>query len=155
MLAGDRRQREPLALGGGMVFALSQCGGQEWARLRRRSREVVMSLALSIARTLRPSLFARLMFFFAIAASGGAHAQTPIRFLLDWKIDGTSAPFLLAVDKGYFKAEGLNVGILEPVSFDPCGSPCSRRVRLTPSPACRFPPISTSKIAAFPPTTSP
>jgi NitT/TauT family transport system substrate-binding protein len=59
-----------------------------------------------------------LTFFSAIAFAGGARAEMSIRFLLDWKIDGTSTPFLLAIDKGYFKAEGLDVTILEPASFD-------------------------------------
>ena len=44
-------------------------------------------------------------------ASGAAAAETPIRFSLDSKFEGTSAPFLLPLDKGYYKAEGLNVGI--------------------------------------------
>jgi NitT/TauT family transport system substrate-binding protein len=78
-----------------------------------------MSFVLTAARMLRSNLLFCLMIFFATAFSGGAHAQTPIRFLLDWKIDGTSAPFLLAIDRGYFKAEGLDVTILEPASFDP------------------------------------
>ena len=36
---------------------------------------------------------------------------TAIRFTLDRKIDGPAAPFFLAIDKGYFKAEGLDVTI--------------------------------------------
>ena len=75
-----------------------------------------VSIAAKMSRS--NSLFA-LTVFFATALAGGAQAQTPIRFLLDWKIDGTSAPFLLAIDKGYFKAEGLDVTVLEPASFDP------------------------------------
>jgi NitT/TauT family transport system substrate-binding protein len=45
--------------------------------------------------------------------SGAMAAETPIKFSLDFKFEGPSAPFLLALDKGYYKAEGLNV------SFDP------------------------------------
>ncbi|MGH6665592.1 MAG: ABC transporter substrate-binding protein [Pseudolabrys sp.] len=45
------------------------------------------------------------------ALTGAAQAQTPVKFSLDFKIDGTSAPFLLTLDKGYFQAEGLNVTI--------------------------------------------
>lgn len=40
-----------------------------------------------------------------------AAAETPIKFSLDFKIEGTSAPFLLPLDKGYYKAEGLNVAV--------------------------------------------
>jgi NitT/TauT family transport system substrate-binding protein len=47
----------------------------------------------------------------AALASGAQAAETPVKFSLDFKIQGTSAPFLLPLDKGYYKAEGLNVGI--------------------------------------------
>lgn len=43
------------------------------------------------------------------ALSGGAQAQTKLRFQLDWRIDGQVAPFFLAQAKGYFKDEGLDV----------------------------------------------
>src|SRR5262245_35372004 len=38
-------------------------------------------------------------------------AETTIRFSLNYEIDGLSAPFLLPLDKGYYKAEGLNVTV--------------------------------------------
>jgi NitT/TauT family transport system substrate-binding protein len=48
----------------------------------------------------------------AMFVSGVAAAQaTDVKFTLDWKFEGPAAPFLLALDKGYFKAEGLNVTI--------------------------------------------
>lgn len=40
-----------------------------------------------------------------------AFAQTAIKFTLDWKFEGPAAGFLLALDKGYFKEEGLDVTI--------------------------------------------
>ncbi len=44
-------------------------------------------------------------------AAGTAGAQTPLRVTLDWRFEGPAAPFLVAIDKGYFKAEGLDVTI--------------------------------------------
>ena len=43
--------------------------------------------------------------------AGEARAETPVKFTLDWKFEGPAAGFLLALDKGYFKAEGLDVTI--------------------------------------------
>ena len=34
-----------------------------------------------------------------------------MRFALDWRFEGPAAPYLVAIDKGYYKAEGLNVSI--------------------------------------------
>src|SRR5437762_5994499 len=44
-------------------------------------------------------------------AATGASAQTDLKFALDWKFEGPSAPYFVAIDKGYYKAEGLNVTI--------------------------------------------
>jgi NitT/TauT family transport system substrate-binding protein len=55
-------------------------------------------------------------------ASGAMAAETGIKFSLDFKFEGPSAPFLLPLDKGYYKAEGLDVSIdsaagsLEPIN---------------------------------------
>src|SRR3954454_2429873 len=49
-------------------------------------------------------------------------AQTAIKFSLDFKFEGPAAPFVVAIDKGYYKAEGLDVtidtaaGSLEPIN---------------------------------------
>ncbi len=40
-----------------------------------------------------------------------AQAQTAVKFALDWKFEGPSAPYFVAIDKGYYKAEGLDVAI--------------------------------------------
>jgi NitT/TauT family transport system substrate-binding protein len=58
----------------------------------------------------------------ALTIAGSAAAQTPVKFSLDFKFEGPSAPFVVAIDKGYFKAEGLDVtidsaaGSLEPIT---------------------------------------
>jgi len=46
----------------------------------------------------------------ALAASP-VSAQTDVKFALDWKFEGPSAPYFVAIDKGYYKAEGLNVTV--------------------------------------------
>jgi NitT/TauT family transport system substrate-binding protein len=47
----------------------------------------------------------------AVFAGAPALAQTPIKFTLDGKFEGPIAPFVVAIDKGYFKAEGLDVTV--------------------------------------------
>ena len=46
-----------------------------------------------------------------LAGSTLAAEPTKIKFSLDWRFEGPSAPFLLAKAKGYFAAEGLDVTI--------------------------------------------
>src|SRR5216117_1411395 len=47
----------------------------------------------------------------AAGAASPASAQTDVKFALDWKFEGPAAPYFVAIDKGYYKAEGLNVTI--------------------------------------------
>lgn len=47
----------------------------------------------------------------AVTAFGSVHAQTPIKFQLDWRFEGPAALFLQPAAKGYFKAAGLDVTI--------------------------------------------
>ncbi len=62
------------------------------------------------------------LFAGALGLPGPALGQTAVKFSLDWKFEGTQAPFLLALDRGYYKAEGLDVtidtagGSVEPIN---------------------------------------
>ncbi|MFL6800000.1 MAG: ABC transporter substrate-binding protein [Xanthobacteraceae bacterium] len=65
------------------------------------ARQCAVATALAFAITFAPPL------------STAALAQTSIRFSLDGRIEGTEALFLVPQDKGYFKAEGLDVTVDE------------------------------------------
>ncbi|MEY3943752.1 MAG: hypothetical protein RLZZ133_1442 [Pseudomonadota bacterium] len=58
----------------------------------------------------------------AALLSTSAYAQTAIKFALDWRFEGPAAPYFVAIDKGYYKAEGLDVtidpgaGSVEPIN---------------------------------------
>jgi NitT/TauT family transport system substrate-binding protein len=76
-----------------------------------------MNVCKNIVRRARAALACALV----AAAMTPARAE-PIKFSLDFKLEGPSAPFVLAIDKGYYKAEGLDVtidpagGSLEPIT---------------------------------------
>ncbi len=46
-----------------------------------------------------------------IFVSFSSYADTKVQFALDWKFEGPSAPYFLAIDNGHFKAGGMDVEI--------------------------------------------
>ena len=46
-----------------------------------------------------------------VFASASSFAATKLQFALDWKFEGPSAPYFLAIDNGHFSAAGLDVEI--------------------------------------------
>ncbi|MGB2001136.1 MAG: ABC transporter substrate-binding protein, partial [Candidatus Puniceispirillaceae bacterium] len=46
-----------------------------------------------------------------VLASASSFAATKIQFALDWKFEGPSAPYFLAIDNGHFASAGLDVEI--------------------------------------------
>jgi NitT/TauT family transport system substrate-binding protein len=83
-----------LALSIGMFFA--------------HSREKEMTMRASAIIRVAGLVAATIGLAFPVAQGA---AQTPIKFTLDFKFEGQTAPFVVALDKGYFKAEGLDVTI--------------------------------------------
>ena len=47
----------------------------------------------------------------AIVSAPPAQAQTKLKMVLNWKYQGPQGWFFLAEDRGYFKAEGLQMTI--------------------------------------------
>lgn len=62
-----------------------------------------------VVRTVGAKLVGALMA--AVVAAPAMAAGTPVKFTLDWKFEGPAAPFLVALEKGYYAAEGLDVTI--------------------------------------------
>src|SRR5262249_2083022 len=101
-----------LALSRGMFFAGARdadVSGRARAATRRVRGGWKMAMNARIvmppARLMVPLLFA------ATVLAGPAAAQTAIKFALDGRLDGPSAPFAVALDKAYYKGQGLDVSL--------------------------------------------
>ena len=83
----------------------------------------------TISQFLRHGRPAAVMAAVLLATIASAQAQTSLlRLSLDWRLDGASAMFLVAQDRGYFREEGLDIAIdeggtmMDPVSRVASGS---------------------------------
>jgi NitT/TauT family transport system substrate-binding protein len=65
----------------------------------------------------RPVLSLVSALVFAAASASPAAADTRVKFSLDAKLEGPAAPFFVALDKGYYRAEKLSVAIDPAASF--------------------------------------
>jgi NitT/TauT family transport system substrate-binding protein len=77
-------------------MALPISGPQAWRVLSAQIRKAGSVIAFGAA---------------LLTASGAALADTPIKLVMSWKYEGPQAFYYIAQDKGYFKAEGLDVSI--------------------------------------------
>ncbi len=99
----------------GAALAGVHCAGGEEGRV---DMGVGASFADAVLRV-AAGMSAGLLVVFSVTA---ATAQTPVKFTLDGKFEGPAAPFVVAIDKGYYRAEGLDVtidisgGLLEPIN---------------------------------------
>jgi NitT/TauT family transport system substrate-binding protein len=81
----------------------------------RATERMKVMRVLKAGRPVLVALSLNLMLAAGLAPGAGTTtaraAETIIKFSLDFKFEGPSAIFLLPLDKGYYKAEGLNVSI--------------------------------------------
>jgi NitT/TauT family transport system substrate-binding protein len=86
-------------------FRTMGCAGRRKTRQQARQISRVAMNARSAGRS------AWLALLLAAAIATNAAAETAVHFTLDFKIEGPTAPFLVALDRGYYGGEGLNVTI--------------------------------------------
>ena len=58
-------------------------------------------------------LFSLSLVFAAMSAVTASAETKNVKIMMDWIIQGTHAPFFVAQDKGYFKAEGVTVDAID------------------------------------------
>src|SRR5262249_53874572 len=96
-------------------------GALVYCPLRRHGLCCVMAMQAPGARSRKrrsPAMSARRWAWIALLPAAmlmtsAMAAETAVKFSLDFKFEGPSAPFVLAFDKGYYKKEGLDVSIDE------------------------------------------
>src|SRR5512144_2381723 len=66
---------------------------------------------MSIGASVR--LFLLSLTVIMVSAAASAAETKNVRIMLDWVIQGTHAPFFIAQEKGYYKAEGVTVDTID------------------------------------------
>lgn len=66
-------------------------------------------MGVSVTRPRGMQLFSAALML--LLAGTAAHGETAVKFTLDGRIEGSVAPFLVALDQGYFKQEDLGVSV--------------------------------------------
>ena len=84
------------------------CGGQDVDGRDKPGHDGVRTRRTAKHRSIAALALAGAMMAGAVSA---AQAQTKIRFSLDWIPGSVHAPFFIALYKGYYKADGLDVTI--------------------------------------------
>jgi NitT/TauT family transport system substrate-binding protein len=60
---------------------------------------------------LRTLVLAAIAAVVTVSAASAQTAETKVKFALDWRFEGPAAAFFVAIDKGFYKEEGLEVSI--------------------------------------------
>ena len=66
---------------------------------------------MTFSRISRVALMAAACLAPVLACVAVAHAETKLKMVLNWKYQGPQGFFFVAQDKGYFKAEGIDLEI--------------------------------------------
>jgi hypothetical protein len=86
------------------ILARDQAKESRFSVLRTRALKAPASRVLAMVVIL-------ILVMTATGTRAPAIAQTAVKFSLDFKIEGPAAPFLIGIDRGYYKAGGLDVTI--------------------------------------------
>jgi NitT/TauT family transport system substrate-binding protein len=73
-----------------------------------RSDNAAVTFFIRLAR-----MFSLSLVFAAMSAVTASAETKNVKIMMDWIIQGTHAPFFVAQDKGYFKAEGVTVDAID------------------------------------------
>lgn len=68
----------------------------------------------SLARQVRSSAAALVLAFLSLAGATPSASAEPLTLLLDWFVNPDHGPLIVAQEKGFFAAEGLEVELIEP-----------------------------------------